>query len=124
MCQDSTSLILQKPHPRWRSTDHVKAIYYRLQKWKNGDTLHERRTIQQCLLEKKQVDDEKFAKVLTSLVFRGKVRDAFRLLNKQANIAGVLSLDNQVQEKGCVRSVREILRENIQIVNWLTKMQF
>lgn len=106
------SLVLQKPHPRSRSADHVKAVHRRLQKWKNGDIsdlLYEGRTIQQRLPERKQVDEEKFAKVFTSLMFRGKVRDAIRWLNKQA--AGVLSLEDQVQEKDCEKLVRDILRE-------------
>ena len=94
------SLILQKPHPRSRSADHVKAIHRRLQKWKNGeiiDLLQEGCTIQQRLPQRRQADDEKLENVFTSLMFRGKVRDAVRLLNKQANGAGVLSLDDQVK---------------------------
>ena len=94
------SLILQKPHPRSRSADHMKAIHRRLQKWKNGeiiDLLREGCAIQQRLPQRRQADDEKLEKVFTSLMFHGKVRDAVRLLNKQANGAGVLSLDDQVK---------------------------
>ena len=108
------SLILQKPHPRSRSADHVKAIHCRLQKWKNGeirDMLREGRTIQQRLPQRKQADDEKLENVFTSLMLRGKVRNAIQLLNKQANGVGVLSLDDQVNEGGRVRSVRDSLHE-------------
>ena len=108
------SLILQKPHSRSRSADHVKAVHRRMQRWKNGeilDLLHEGRTIQQRLPERSQKSDEKFVKVFTSLMFRGKVRAAIRLLNKQANSAGILSLNDLVEERDTPKSVRDILRE-------------
>ena len=108
------SLILQKPHPRSRSADHVKAVNCRLQKWKNGDImdlLQEGHTIQQQLPERRKAGGEKFIKVFTVLMFRGKVKATIRMLNKQVNNVGVLSLNDQIEERDSVKSVRDILQD-------------
>ena len=75
------------------------------------DLLQEGCTIQQRLPERRKTGDEKFIKVFTGLVFRGKVKAAVRLLNKQANSVGVLSLNDQIKVRGSVQSVRDILRD-------------
>ena len=82
------------------------------QKWKNGDImelLHEGHVIQQRLPERWQpsMNNDKFIKTFTSLMFRGKVREATQLLNKQTSRGDVLSLDDQVEHKGGLQSVCE-----------------
>ena len=75
--------------------------------------VHEGRTIQHRLPQGRnlQNDDEKFVKTFTNLVYRGKMKEAIRMLNKQAKRGRILSLDDEVEENGSTKYVRDILRD-------------
>ena len=103
------TLLLQKPHSRSKSREHVRCLDRRLTLWKEGNIealLHEGRTIQSHFRKVPSQSNagEKFMK-------QGKLKTAIRLLSEQSK-SGVLSLDNTVQSPPSQPStVRGVLLE-------------
>ena len=96
-------LLLQKPHARSKSCDHVQHLSRRLDLWKNGDVqalIREGSTIQKRIkLGRGRVDDDHIARIFSKLMLEGKVKSALRYVTDNVK-GGVLSLDNTVMVKG------------------------
>ena len=106
------SLLLQRPHPKSKMKDHVRALEDRLSKWKKGDLaslLHEAQTIQDRLkISHHQHQNEgKIARTFEKLVLQGKIKAATRLITEHQD-QGCLSLES-IQQDG--RTVKEHLQE-------------
>ena len=95
-------LLLQKPHAKSRTYEHVAWLERRLASWQRGDIdtlVQEGRTIQRRFhlaltprnSNHKQLKTRKFAKLMS----QGKVEAALRLLEK-TNSGGVLPLNNTI----------------------------
>ena len=103
-------LLLQRPHSRSRSKDHIRCLGDRMAKWQNGDIdslLHECTTIQNRLNQRKchGQDDGQTARSFAKLVSLGNLKAAMRLITEQ-NDYGCLQLDN-IQPDG--RTVKDHL---------------
>ena len=105
------SLILQKPHPKSPSKEHVQILARRLDEWKKGNVsslLHKGRCIQQRLHSKKgkrNSQDDDLAKAFARFMRQGKVGAAICLLSKHE--AGILNLN----EKYDAQDERTVLEE-------------
>ena len=105
-------LLLQKPHPKSKTKEHTRCLERRLHVWSAGnfeELIKEGKTIQQHLPQRRmQTSDQnqRLAKTFASLMLRGKVRAALRLLSENSS-AGVLNLDQEIDGK----PVRDILKE-------------
>ena len=98
-------LLLQKPHRRSKSKDHVVAIEHRLQLWKDGlfmDLFKEGETIQKKF--NSGIRHDKKSDLLNSFthnMFEGKVRAALRILDESQSKSGQpLSLSNPLSSDG------------------------
>ena len=75
-------LLLQKPHARSKTKDHIKCLERRLAVWKAGDIealLHEGRTIQGRFrppLTKSIANEEKMTQQFVKFMIQGKVKAA------------------------------------------------
>ena len=109
------ALILQKPHAKSKTRDHIACIHRRLALWEKGaiaELLKEGKAIQRSLLRSVREGCESVAKAarkFSKLMMDGKVRAALRLLTKKTQ-SGPLSLDEIVDDRSG-RTVREILEE-------------
>ena len=105
-------VVLQKPHGKSKSRDHVSVLERRLKAWHAGDIeglLQEGRTIQRSLLVNRSAEcaqkrEEKLARTFSRLVFTGKIRAAIRYLSENER-NGLLSLDNLCGDQ----TVRDVL---------------
>ena len=96
------ALLLQKPHSRSKTKEHVKHLERRLQLWKDGNLnslLDEGRAIQsqfdgECRGKIKPTDQ--ISRTFSKLMMEGKVRSALRLISK-GNNGQPLRLDNLVE---------------------------
>ena len=95
-------LMLQKPHARSKSWEHVKCLERRLIDWKEGniDTLlHEGRTIQsrfRTTSSPSNSDEQHTSQQFVKFMKQGKLRAALRLLEQNRG-SGVLSLNSTLQ---------------------------
>ena len=81
-------LLLQKPSFKSTSKEHALCLARRLQLWEQGDfdeLLRECRTIQATLTATRKVSNEQLSKTFASLIFRGKVNAALRLLDNESS---------------------------------------
>lgn len=96
------ALLLQKPSFKSKSKEHTICLKRRLYLCELGDfdaLLSECRTIQLTLsTSRKWMSHEKLSKTFASLMLRGKVNAALRLLDQQSP-GGVLPLTDNVYEK-------------------------
>ncbi len=110
-------LLLQKPHARSRTKEHVTCLQRRLNSWKMGDIdslVREGRTIQRQLritsssgtMRDQQPQHAK--KMFVKNMKYGNVKAALRLLDNQNN-GGPLSLDTPNHYNGTLVTVREAL---------------
>ena len=110
------ALLLQKPHARSKSKDHIKCLSRRLHLWETGDIkelLHEGRIIQAHLSKQdhgENEDSSKTARKFAKYMMRGKIRSATQLLSRRA-CNGALNLDHVIKENSHDKTVREILIE-------------
>ena len=82
------ALLLQKPHSKSKTRDHISCLQRRLVLWKEGnirELLKEGRLIQSHLRssfdQHLNNDTEKIARSFSKLMFAGRVRAALRLLS-------------------------------------------
>ena len=106
------ALLLQKPHAKSKTREHITCLSRRLELWGKGDIkelLREGRVIQRQLPtpSPKGHANKDTAHKFSNLIMNGKVRNALRLLTPNSN-SGFLSLD-QVTAGG--QSVKDILQE-------------
>ena len=104
-------VVLQKPHAKSKSRDHIQCVQRRLELWKMGrfdDLVREGRTLQ-CRLNHslRSIPDVQVARVFSRLVIQGKVNAALRYVSDNAN-CGVLSLDAVIDNNGS--TVKDLLR--------------
>ena len=86
----ASTLLLQKPHSKADSKEHVRALERRMQAWKEGDIegpLREGRTIQDQLRQFISVKNHtekssQAASAFAKLVMQGKIRTAHRFLSE------------------------------------------
>nr|WNS50068.1 DOMON domain-containing protein [Halisarca dujardinii] len=107
------ALLLQKPHRRSTSKDHISCLERRLKCWLAGDIqslLHEGRSIQNTLDKmhrRKKNDTASISRSFENLVSKGNIKAAIRLITEQ-NGRGCLPLRGE-QPDG--RSVKDHLLE-------------
>ena len=97
------ALLLQKPHQRSKSKDHIKCLENRLQLWKDGNLsnlLSEGRCIQRRLQGSKRGKNEhdKLASTFSKLMRKGKVKAALRLLTNQEGM--ILNVNSPLNKEG------------------------
>ena len=93
-------ILIQKPHARSKSCEHVKCIERLLLLWCEGDIdalLVEGQTIQQHLQHSNRTSTIDSSRVLARLVFQGKIKAAMRFLTEQSR-GSFLPLSTQVEE--------------------------
>ena len=105
------ALVLQKPHSKSKSRDHVSCVERRLKLWSKGDIedlLIEGRTIQGYLRRgKRHKSQEDITRTFTKLMLLGNVKSAMRVI-ADSSTGGVLNLDAKVSEN---KTVHEVLKE-------------
>ena len=105
------ALLLQKPHSKSKSKEHVTHLERRLALWTNGEfdeLLAEGRTIQQNLrhqIPRTRRAKDNMGRIFSTLMMTGKVKAAIRLLSDEGH--GVLSIDEIATPEG--DSVRDVL---------------
>ena len=94
------SLLLQKPHPKAKTTACVTCLQRRLEMWRTGnidELIREGRAIQHRLLNTNKPNmhtenGQQFAK----LIHQGRIRAALRLLDSTDSSVGTLPLDERI----------------------------
>ena len=92
--------LLQKPSFKSTSKEHALCLVRRLQLWEQRDfdeLLRECRTIKSTLTATRKTSNEQLSKTFASLIFRGKVNAALRLIDDQSS-GGVLPLNDEVYQ--------------------------
>ena len=106
------ALLLQKPHQRSKTKDHILHLERRLQKWSEGDLeslMKEGYTIQQQLSQHRggSRSSQQTARVFAKLMMEGKVRAALRLISEDHS-GCPLNLDGPSDSNPASGTVREI----------------
>ena len=109
-------LLLQKPHHKSKTKDHISCLERRLKLWKDGEfanLVNEGKTLQKRLpkhhLPSKQAEDN-LARSFSNLMFEGKTKAALQLLYNRGK-GGVLHLDDTVpSNNGGSTTVLEALK--------------
>lgn len=108
-------LMLQKSSKRSKTKEHIALLERRLVLWKEGrfkDLLKEGNTLQKCLRRGGARRDNKnrLSKSFAHLMFEGRTREAFRLLDENSSSGRLLSLDSPILlPDGSSCSTREVL---------------
>ena len=106
-------LLLQKPHSRSKSQEHVEHLQRRLGLWKSGrfdDLVREGRALQSRLqTSSTRVKEEDIPRVFSRLMIQGKVNAALRYLSDNST-GGVLSLDSVIEGSNGM-TAQEVLRQ-------------
>ena len=93
------TLLLQRTSKKTKSSENKETLKRRLQLWKNnqiGELLHECRTLQNRLPKgQPKLDEEELTKRFINLMLQGNVRQAVRLLERDAS-NGVLPLTEDI----------------------------
>ena len=110
------ALVLQKPHAKSKTQDHISCLQRRLVLWEKGDIaelLKEGKAIQRSLKasssRRDAKDDATTARKFSQLMMEGRVRAALQLLTNESR-SGLLSLEEVVSD-GSGRTVRDVLEE-------------
>ena len=111
------ALLLQKPHSKSKTRDHITCLSRRLTLWQNGDIAQlvmEGNLIQGHLHSPtgahKKNSDDRIAHTFSKLMMEGRVRAAIRLLANNAH-AGLLSLNEKISDDPSGKTVKDILEE-------------
>ena len=105
-------LVLQKPHAKSKTKDHIMCLRRRLDLWEEGDfsmLIMEGKMIQRRLNNTHRnipSKDSCIARTFTKLMNSGKIRAAIQLLSRK-QVKGTYNLDDQINDQ----TVREILKE-------------
>jgi hypothetical protein len=96
-------LLLRRPHGRSKAHDHVKCLERRMTLWKDGsvdELMFEGKSIQQCLTRysgrHSPTNLMNSSRVFANLMFRGKVREAIKLLTAEEHHT-VLHVGDSIQ---------------------------
>ena len=84
------ALLLQRPHPRSRSTDLIACLKDRMERWKKGEIdslIHECRSIQSRLKNLSRGPDKEgnTARAFARLMGTGNVKGALRLITEKTD---------------------------------------
>lgn len=120
-CTVIQCLLLQKPHARSKSKEHLTHLERRMKLWQKGDIstlLHEGKCIQRHLPPPtyQSEDLEKNARIFNNLMLQGNVKAALRVISKGMK-GGILSMDDMIQtgidENGEIsqKTTRSLLEE-------------
>ena len=107
------SLMLQKPHAKSKTRDHISCLQRRLNFWEKGDIsnlLKEGRALQKSLAssqpsKRETADDASTARRFSKMMMEGRVRAALRLLSGDSH-TGLLRLDDTSG-----KTVRDVLED-------------
>ena len=93
-------LLLQRPHGKSKTQDHINCLKRRLPLWKEGkieELLFEGRSLQQRLpkLSYSPTQEESLSRTFSNLVFQGKIHEAIQLLSEKGR-GSVLHLNDHV----------------------------
>ena len=110
------SLMLQKPHAKSKTHDHISCLQRRLSLWEKGDIsnlLKEGRALQKSLAsfqpsKRDTADDALTARRFSKMMMEGRVRAALRLLSSDSH-TGLLRLDETIDTSG--KTVRDVLED-------------
>ena len=109
------ALLLQKPHSKSKTRDHISCLNRRLALWEKGNTaelLKEGKVIQSHLRSSfgghPDHDNEKLARTFSKLMMEGRVRAALRLATNTNT--GLFSLDEMISDNSR-KTVRDVLEE-------------
>ena len=111
----ASTLLLQKPHSKSKSCDHVQALDRRLRAWREGDIdglLREGRTIQAQFrpsVRDAQDQTEHNIRTFSKLVFEGKIHSAIRFLSDNHG-GGVLDITSVIDRENN-STVLDVLKE-------------
>jgi hypothetical protein len=110
------ALLLQRPHQKAKTKEHVACLERRLESWVKGDIdilLHECRTVQSQLpnCPSSGRSESQIAHTFAKFTFEGKIRQAIRLLNDDCG-GGRLGLVTPVSDStGETRTVQDQMME-------------
>ncbi len=107
-------LLLQKPHQKSKTKEHITCLKRRLELWKDGDLtslLNEASTTQYRLEKsfRQRKTTNNPARQFADLIFRGKIKQALEMLSKNGT-GGVLRLEDTISTNDTTRSVKETLK--------------
>ena len=110
-------LMLQKPHAKSKTHDHISCLQRRLGLWEKGDIinlLREGRSLQKSLTNtqlprKGTADDAATARRFSKLMMEGRVRAALKHLSDNSH-TGLLSLD-EIIDNTLGKTVRDVLED-------------
>jgi hypothetical protein len=111
------TLVLQKPHAKSKTHDHISCLRRRLSLWEKGEILNllkEGRALQKSLISpqppKRNLADNAFtARTFSRMMIGGRVQAALKLLSSNSD-AGLLRLDETVNDSSG-KTVRDVLKE-------------
>ena len=110
------ALVLQRPHAKSKTRDHIQCLQCRLALWEKGDIselLMEGRAIQRSVKamssRRDSRDDATTARKFAQLMMEGRVRAALQLLTSETR-SSILSLEEVIGD-GSGRTVRDVLEE-------------
>ena len=110
------ALVLQRPHAKSKTRDHIQCLQRRFALWEKGDIaelLREGKAIQRSLKAMSSRRDAKedaiTARNFTQLMMEGRVRAALQLLTSETRSC-ILSLEEVIGD-GSGRTVRDVLEE-------------
>ena len=120
-CSVMQSLLLQKPHAKSKTKEHVACLERRMALWMEGNIdklILEGKCIQKYLITsgKAEIELEKISRGFNRLMLQGKTRQAVRLISS-ANKGGLLNIDSPIpvgeNENGDIewKTTREVLLE-------------
>ena len=111
------SLMLQKPHAKSKTHEHISCLWRKLSLWEKGgitNLLKEGRVLQRSLVNSQSsrrhtADVGLTARRFSKMILEGCVRAALKFLSNNSDI-GLLSLDETVEETSG-KTVRDILND-------------
>ena len=111
------SLMLQKPHAKSKTRDHISCLQRRMGLWEKGDIsnlLKEGRALQKPLVRSRMpnrvtADSDSTARRFSKMMMEGRVRGALKLLSDDSG-TGLLSL-NETVDGVSGKTVREVLED-------------
>ena len=111
------SLMLQKPHVKSKTKEHISCLQRRLSLWEKGDIsnlLREGRALQKLLASSQSprrvsTDNSQIARRFSKMMVEGRIRAALKILSDSSD-TGLLSLDDIVDDASG-KTVRAVLEE-------------
>lgn len=111
------SLMLQKPHARSKTKEHISYLQRRLSLWENGDIsnlIREGRALQRLLTsfqppKQATTDNSQIACRFSKMMMEGRIRAALNILSDNSD-TGILCLDD-IADDASGKTVRDVLED-------------